>query len=54
MSNVRFDQQPDARYLLIVNNDGSVFWSRQMNVSSYDFKIQPNGLLTYIPAEFKI
>jgi len=53
MSNVRFDQQPHARYLLIVNNDGSVFWSRQMNVSSYDFKIQPNGLLTYIPAEFR-
>ncbi|MEO6694160.1 MAG: arylsulfotransferase family protein [Ignavibacteria bacterium] len=53
MGNVRFDMQPDPNYLLIVNNDGSVYWSRQMSTSTYDFKIQPNGLLSYFPAEFR-
>lgn len=53
MSNVRFDQQPFTPYLLIVNNDGTVFWSRQMNTTAFDFKIQPNGLLTYISVDYR-
>jgi len=53
MSNTRFDQQPYTPYLLIVNNDGTVFWSRQMNVTTFDFKKQPNGLLTYISVEYR-
>ena len=34
-------------YLVIANNDGSVYHSKAVTASSPDFKRQPNGLLTY-------
>ena len=34
-------------YLLILNNDASVFYSEQASFACFDFKVQPNGNLTY-------
>lgn len=36
-----------APYLIILNNDGSPFFYRKMLNNCYDFKVQPNGKLTY-------
>lgn len=36
-----------APYMMILNNDGSLYWYKKMPVNAYDFKKQPNGLLTY-------
>ncbi len=35
-------------YLMILDNQGQAVWSRQMNAPLHlDFKIQPNGMMTY-------
>jgi len=35
-------------YLMILNNDGTPFFTRELlNDYAYDFKVQPNGLLSY-------
>jgi len=50
LSNFFFNPQtPNTPYLLIVNNDGSIFWSRPIkpNSNGLDFKKQPNGTYTY-------
>ena len=39
------------QYLMILNNDGSAVFSRLMNYDCYDFKVQPNGLLTYYDSQ---
>lgn len=36
-----------APYLIILNNDGNPFFYRKMLNNCYDFKVQPNGKLTY-------
>ncbi|MGB9696967.1 MAG: aryl-sulfate sulfotransferase [Ignavibacteria bacterium] len=36
-----------APYLIILNNDGNPFFYRKMVNNCYDFKVQPNGKLTY-------
>ncbi len=37
-------------YLMMLNNDGTPFWYKQIPEHNYDFKVLPNGLLHY--AEF--
>lgn len=54
MGNLRFGTQQEPLYLLILNNDGSVFWSRQQNAITWDFKKQSNGLLTYMSTSIGI
>jgi len=40
-----------GNYLLIVNNDGSLAWSREANSAAiYDFKVLPDGQLHYAAA----
>ena len=39
--------EPNIPTLMIVENDGSMFYSKQMSKPVYDFNMQPNGLLTY-------
>lgn len=39
--------EPNIPTLMIVENDGSMFYSKQMPKPLYDFNMQPNGLLTY-------
>lgn len=34
-------------YLLIYKNDGTPYFYRELNEGSHDFKVQPNGMLTY-------
>lgn len=34
-------------YLMIVDNDGTVVWDKELPDGAYDFKMQPNGLLSY-------
>jgi len=34
-------------FLLILNNDASVFYSQEMPYACFDFNVQPNGHLTY-------
>lgn len=36
-----------APYLIILNNDGNPFFYRKTENNCYDFKVQPNGKLTY-------
>ena len=38
---------PNNPYLLILDNSGAPLFYRRMPNSCYDFKVQPNGLLTY-------
>jgi len=34
-------------YLMILNNDGTPYWSKKMPEVCYDFKVNSNGMLTY-------
>jgi hypothetical protein len=34
-------------YLMILETSGSLFFYRRLQASGYDFKVQPNGMLTY-------
>src|SRR6266496_819248 len=37
-------------YLMIVTNDGSIVWQQKLDVPGiHDFKVAPNGRLTYAP-----
>lgn len=50
ISNFFFDASiANTPYLMIVNNDGSIYWSRQLreNSAGLDFKKQSNGTYTY-------
>lgn len=48
MSNIVFNVQiPNTPHLLILNNDASVVFSRQMSAQVFDFNRQPNGNFTY-------
>ena len=48
LSNQTFDVFiPNTPYLLILNNNGTPFFSRQMSSRIFDFNKQPNGNLTY-------
>ena len=39
------------QYLMILNNDGSPVFSRLTNYDCYDFKVQPNGFITYFDSQ---
>jgi len=48
LSNIVFNVSiPNTPHLLILNNDGSPFFSRQMNAQVFNFDKQPNGNYTY-------
>jgi hypothetical protein len=38
---------PDSSYLAIINDSGRVLWSRSSGSRLFDFKLNPNGLMTY-------
>ncbi|MHB1688379.1 MAG: aryl-sulfate sulfotransferase [Ignavibacteriaceae bacterium] len=38
---------PYGNYLMILNNDGSVVKYKKLNQPAFDFKVQPNGELSY-------
>ncbi|HMQ79960.1 MAG TPA: aryl-sulfate sulfotransferase [Ignavibacteria bacterium] len=47
-SNIVFNVQiPNTPHLIIMNNDASVVFSRQMGGQIFDFNMQPNGRFTY-------
>jgi len=48
-ANVKF-QGPDTTYLLITDNLGNPVACQRMSALCFDFKLQPNGLLTYYDA----
>ena len=48
LSNIVFNVQiPNTPHLIIMNNDASVVFSRQMGGQIFDFNRQPNGRFTY-------
>lgn len=48
LSNIVFNVQiPNTPHLIIMNNDASVVFSRQMGGQIFDFNMQPNGRFTY-------
>ena len=47
LSNVSFGP-PNVPFLLILDNGGNPLFYRQMRSSCFDFKVQPNGLMTYM------
>lgn len=47
LSNIVFSAIPNTNCLLIVDNNGDIVFSRQMPARCHDFKLQPNGFLTY-------
>ncbi len=48
VSNIVFNVQiPNTPHLIIMNNDASVVFSRQMGGQIFDFNMQPNGRFTY-------
>jgi hypothetical protein len=47
MSNFPYGNFPNTPYLLILKNDGTPYYSRELNDIALDFKKQPNGMLTY-------
>ncbi|MEO8512565.1 MAG: aryl-sulfate sulfotransferase [Ignavibacteria bacterium] len=48
LSNIVFDVQiPNTPYLLIIKNDGTPVFSRQMSGQIFNFDRQPNGNFTY-------
>jgi len=46
LSNVSFGP-PTTNYLMILDDSGTPIFSRRMNGPCFDFKRQPNGLMTY-------
>ena len=45
---VASDVENIGYYLMILNNDGSPYWSKELQDDyAYDFKVQPNGYMTY-------
>jgi len=47
MSNFPFTPIPNTPYLIIANNDGTPYFSRQLTSNGYAFQKQINGYLTY-------
>ncbi|MDQ3194251.1 MAG: aryl-sulfate sulfotransferase [Bacteroidota bacterium] len=47
MSNFPFTRIPNTPYLIIANNDGTRYFSRQLTSNGYAFQKQINGYLTY-------
>ncbi len=47
LSNLQFYPDNTPPYLLILYSDGTPYFYRRMPANCYDFKPQPNGLLTY-------
>lgn len=46
-----FAVTPPPGYLMILNNDGSPVFSHLLKAHAFDFKVQPNGLLTYYDSQ---
>lgn len=45
---VASDVEGIGYYLMVLNNDGTPFWYKKLaHDYAYDFKVQPNGLMTY-------
>ncbi len=44
---ITVDQTGVGNFILVYNNDGSLYYSKEMDVNTFDFKVQPNGLMTY-------
>lgn len=47
ISNFAFDNRPNTPYLLILDNTGVPIWYKRMRSSCTEFKVQPDGSLTY-------
>jgi len=47
LSNLSFGATPNVPYLLILDNSGAPVFYRRMAATCLDFKVQPNGQLTY-------
>ena len=47
LSDIRFDDNAYRSHLMVVADDGSPIGSRLLAAGGYDFKVQPNGRLSY-------
>jgi hypothetical protein len=52
LSNLSFGP-PTTVYLLVLDRQGSPIFYRAMKGTCLDFKLQPNGLMTYLPSAMK-
>jgi hypothetical protein len=50
LSDFRFGDSSYRSHLMIVRNDGSIVFERELAGQGFDFKVQPDGRLTYFDA----
>ena len=53
LSNIKLSSIATPSYLMILENDGSPFFQRKLDAQALDFKMQPDGRLTYFDGKAK-